>query len=121
MRFSLLALLPLAIVILLPSHTNLVEGHGMLVGITIAGKPYTGPPAGESGNPPPPSVIRQIRNNGPVEGSGGAVNSKFMSCGNDAKPAALEADAMPGDVIELKWSPSVSCLFSLFVLCVCRC
>ena len=42
------------------------------------------------------------------------MNSKFMSCGNDAKPAALEADAMPGDVVELKWSPSVSYPFYSF-------
>ncbi|KAH6919342.1 glycoside hydrolase, partial [Coprinopsis sp. MPI-PUGE-AT-0042] len=93
---TLLSLLPL-----LP----LISAHGLLEQITIAGKPYAGPPSGESGNTPP-SVIRQIRNNSPVDGGAQAVNNKFMSCGNDAKPAALEADAMPGDVVEFKWSSS---------------
>ncbi|KAH6899194.1 glycosyl hydrolase family 61-domain-containing protein [Coprinopsis sp. MPI-PUGE-AT-0042] len=90
---SLLSLLPL------------ISAHGLLEQITVAGKPYAGPPSGESGNTPP-SVIRQIRNNSPVDGGAQAVNNKFMSCGNDAKPGALEADAMPGDVVEFKWSSS---------------
>jgi hypothetical protein len=98
MRFTIfLSLLPL------------VAAHGLLEQITIAGKPYAGPPSGDSGNSPP-SVIRQIRNNSPVDGGAQAVNNLFMSCGNDAKPAALEADAMPGDLVEFKWSSSVSLL-----------
>jgi len=73
--------------------------HGYVTKLTIAGKPYLGNPPAES-HRTSPSVIRQISNIVPILGA----NNPDIVCGPGSTPAALVADAMPGDKVTFTWS-----------------
>ena len=73
-----------------------VSAHGFLSVLTINGQDFTGnvPLA-----PDKPSVIRQVKSPSPNHG---ATNSA-LTCGPDSTPAALVADANPGDSLTFSW------------------
>jgi hypothetical protein len=70
--------------------------HGFLATLTIAGKAYQGD---EPGGPDNPSVIRQVSDIVPVKGA----DNPFINCGLNAEPAALIANANPGDQVIFDW------------------
>ncbi|KAF5309256.1 hypothetical protein D9619_012697 [Psilocybe cf. subviscida] len=74
-----------------------VSAHGHVHQITIAGKAYLGNVPQAS---PTPSVIRQISTPNPIKGA----RNVAINCGQDAVPAALVADAKPGDEITFDWT-----------------
>lgn len=82
--------------------SSLVSAHGILEQVTIAGKVYNAPPRGVSGAAPGNTLARQVNDNGPVAGPSAGT----MACGDPAKPAALDAEAQPGDTVAFKWSSS---------------
>jgi len=86
-----------ATVLALLSVAAYASAHGIVTQVTVAGKVYQAPPAAESGNNPD-SIVRQVPNNGPVPSS-----SDAMACGR-SQPAALVADANPGDSVVFQWS-----------------
>ena len=73
-----------------------VSAHGFIHTLTINGRAY-------NGNPPQakqvPSILRQISTPFPNKG---AMNPA-LTCGPDATPAALVADANPGDTLTFDW------------------
>lgn len=73
-----------------------VSAHGFLHTVTINGKAYTGnaPQAKQV-----PSIIRQISSQNPNKG---AMNPA-LTCGPNASPAALVANANPGDSLTFDW------------------
>lgn len=93
---NLFAILPIFLA------ASLVSAHGILEQVTIAGKTYDGPPRGVTGAAPGDTLARQVNDNGPVAGPSAAT----MACGDPGKPAALDAEAMPGDTVAFKWSSS---------------
>jgi hypothetical protein len=89
MRFSFLigfayALLPL------------VAAHGSVTHMDIDGKRFEGPKPGDQDLKSP---VRVIRTASPVKGA----NNPAMNCGQDARPAALVADANPGSRVSFGW------------------
>jgi len=86
MKFSPLFLVPLL-------TATYVSAHGVLRRISIQGKVY------EGNVPGTPSVIRLVSKQDPNKGA----NNPALSCGPDSGPAALVADANPGDNITFDW------------------
>jgi len=74
----------------------LVAGHGSVTHITIDGKTYEGP---KSGDQDLQSPVRMISTPSPVKGA----DNPAMNCGQDARPAALVADANPGSKVSFGW------------------
>lgn len=70
--------------------------HGFVSEITINGKSFKGNTPGGANKD---SVIRLVSANSPVKGA----DNPDINCGLDAQKAALMADAMPGDSIEISW------------------
>ncbi|KAH6869031.1 glycosyl hydrolase family 61-domain-containing protein [Coprinopsis sp. MPI-PUGE-AT-0042] len=93
---TLLTILPIFLA------SSLVSAHGVLEQVTIAGKTYAGPPRAITGAAAGQTLARQVNDNGPVA----SVNAPTMACGDPGKPAALDAEAMPGDSVAFKWSAS---------------
>lgn len=89
MKFSTFILAPL-----LAAHY--VAAHGIMRRISIQGKVFEGNGAG---GPTNPSVIRQVSSQDPNKGA----NNPSLTCGPNSGPAALVADANPGDVITFDW------------------
>jgi hypothetical protein len=87
MKFSTFILAPLL-------AAPYVAAHGILRRISIQGKVFEGNGAG---GPTNPSVIRQVSSQDPNKGA----NNPSLTCGPNSGPAALVADANPGDIITL--------------------
>ena len=77
-----------------------VSAHGILRRIAIQGKLFEGNKVGSSGSP---SVIRQVSTSSPNKGA----NNPALTCGPDSGPAALVADANPGDTITFDWRTTI--------------
>ncbi|KAJ7230015.1 glycoside hydrolase family 61 protein [Mycena pura] len=73
--------------------------HGWIGELTIAGKGYKGNEPTEETPNGAPSVIRQIENNLPVKDT----TSSELTCGRNAKPAALVATVAAGATIPVHW------------------
>jgi hypothetical protein len=71
--------------------------HGFLAAVIIEGKEYLGDlPSGVDN----PSIIRQVSDISPVKGA----DNPDINCGLSAhSPAALVANANPGDTISFDW------------------
>lgn len=83
-------------------HTSPVSAHGYLNSINIDNKAFRGPfpSANASLGPNSPSIIRQVRDVGPVQG---AANPD-LNCGIGASNTAEQvADANPGSVLQFVW------------------
>lgn len=65
--------------------------------MTINGKSFLG--NGVNGGTPISSVIRQISTPNPNKGA----SNPAVNCGPDAQPAALSANANPGDQLGFDW------------------
>lgn len=76
----------------------LVNAHGYMNAIVVAGKKYDGPVPNNGGGQQ--FVIREVNTVDPVKGS----DNPGLSCGSGASPAALVADAAPGDVVGFEWA-----------------
>ncbi|KAJ7239195.1 glycosyl hydrolase family 61-domain-containing protein [Mycena haematopus] len=74
--------------------------HGWVGRLTIAGKVYKGNQPLEQVPNGAPSVVRQISNNLPVKDA----SLPDLTCGRNAKPAALVAPAAPGDTLLMDWN-----------------
>lgn len=72
------------------------SAHGYVATLTIAGKDYKGDVPNGADDP---SVIRQVSDVSPVKGA----DNPDLNCGMKATPAALVADANPGDTISFDW------------------
>ncbi|KAJ6483978.1 glycoside hydrolase family 61 protein [Mycena sanguinolenta] len=77
-----------------------VMAHGWVGTLTIAGKAYKGNQPLEQAPNGAPSVVRQISDNLPVKD----VSLPDLTCGRNAKPAALVAPATPGDILLTDWN-----------------
>lgn len=87
----------LSTILLLPLLTaSCVSAHGILRRISIQGKVYEG---SQVGGPTIPSVIRHVTSQDPNKGA----NNPALTCGPGSGPAALVADANPGDTITFDW------------------
>jgi len=86
-----------------------VTAHGILKRIAIQGKVFEGNQIGSSGAP---SVIRQVSSQDPNKGA----NNPALTCGPNSGPAALVADANPGDTITFDWRTASDGLVSSFSL-----
>ncbi|CAE6355117.1 unnamed protein product [Rhizoctonia solani] len=73
-----------------------VSAHGYIAKLTANGKTYKGPVAGAGKTTSP---IRQISTTSPYKD----VNGPGMTCGRDAKNAALIADVDAGSKITMTW------------------
>jgi Auxiliary Activity family 9 (formerly GH61) len=74
-----------------------VSAHGYISRILINGKPYIGNAPGAN---PVPSIIRQVGSTNPIKGA----QNIDLTCGNNSPPpAALVADANPGDLLTITW------------------
>lgn len=89
MKFSTILLVPLF-------AASCVSAHGTLRRITINGKNFEG---SAPGGPANPSVIRQVSSQDPNKGA----TNPALTCGPNSGPAALVADANPGDTIGFNW------------------
>jgi hypothetical protein len=90
MKFSTFILAPLF-------AASYVSAHGILKRISIQGKNFEGNGAG---GPNSPSVIRQVSSQDPNKGA----DNPALTCGPNSGPAALVADASPGDTINFDWT-----------------
>ena len=73
-----------------------VAAHGYVHQVAIDGTIY---PGNAPGATPSPSIIRQISTIDPVKG---ASNSN-LNCGQNAQPASLVGNAMPGSTMSIYW------------------
>ncbi|KAF7760304.1 CAZyme family AA9 [Agaricus bisporus var. burnettii] len=74
------------------------SAHGYLHSISIDGQSYSGNRPHKANDA---SAIRQVADQGPVKGT----KNKDMNCGlGSPKPAALDAEANPGDTISFEWT-----------------
>jgi hypothetical protein len=89
MKFSAFTLVPLLV-------AQYVSAHGITSQISIQGKVFQG---NRLGGPTNPSVIRQVSSQDPNKGA----NNPALTCGPNATPATLVADANPGDTINFDW------------------
>jgi len=86
-------LLPL---VLAATYTS---AHGIVRDITIEGTKYVGPDVNQGFRAAGASVIRQVLDTSPVKGATNAA----MTCGTNATPASLVANANPGDQVAFNW------------------
>ena len=73
-----------------------VSAHGFLSVVTINGQDFNGnaPTAANK-----PSIIRQVDSPSPNKGA----SNPALTCGPNSTPAALVADANPGDTLTFSW------------------
>ncbi|KAF8728398.1 hypothetical protein AX14_006699 [Amanita brunnescens Koide BX004] len=74
-----------------------VAAHGFLYQVIIDGTTYQGNQPAAS--PTAPSIIREISTISPVKGA----NNSNLNCGQDAQPASLVGNAMPGSTVSFNW------------------
>jgi hypothetical protein len=88
------------------------SAHGYVSQLSIGSTVYQGD---KTGQPTDNSVIRDVSSQDPVKGA----NNPDLNCGNGSpKPAALDANANPGDTMSFLWTSAdggnVSPMFSFF-------
>ncbi|TFK32291.1 glycosyl hydrolase family 61-domain-containing protein [Crucibulum laeve] len=74
----------------------LASAHGIVTKVTIAGKVFNG----NTPNQNSPSIIRKSSSPDPNK----PASSPALTCGPNAGPAALVADANPGDELQFFWT-----------------